>query len=114
MIKIKLLSKLIALFSYKKILLIAYKKIKKKNIHLLTKINNELMTEDFIDLDEYNSFKIYNLQISFKEFQNSLKQYYFTKLFNYRINKYLMIFYGLDFAVVYPLPKKQLKIINEQ
>ena len=99
--------------NYKKLILLSYKKIKKENLNLLTKINNELMMVDFISIDEYKKFKINDLNISYNDFQNSIRQYYFTKLLNFRVNKFILIFKSLNLSLIYPLPRKQLQILNK-
>lgn len=113
MIKIRLISNFFKFINYKKIIIQSYKKIRKKDINLLTKINNELMNEDFISLIEYEAFKINKLNITFEDFKLSVRQYYFTKLLNFRLNKFYLIFKGFNISLIYPLPKKQLIILNK-
>ena len=50
MVKVNLLPFFFKLINYKKTIVQSYKKIRKKNINLLTKINNELMNEELISL----------------------------------------------------------------
>ena len=113
MVKVNLLPFFFKLINYKKTIVQSYKKIRKKNINLLTKINNELMNEELISLNEYEAFNINKLNITFEDFKVSIRQYYYTKLFNFRLNKFYLIFMGLNLSLIYPLPKKYLIILNK-
>ena len=113
MIKKLSIIRLIKLFNYKHIIIKSYREIRKKDLSLLTKLNNELMLSEFINKEEFKSFQFDKLNISFDDFKYSIKQYYFSRLLNYRLNKYFLIFWGFGLRLVYPLPKKQLIILNK-